>query len=138
MAPDWVASSDQEVNTSGLQLVVSPSPKAPRTRSEPGRVRIVHQRYMIEGVSQVITRETGFLVPPLHSTPLAKSMCRLAMLMQDERAELGAVARTRAVTTFNLQRVVDSREKLYLEGLAAARGRCSRFASGAKKESLGT
>jgi len=92
----------------------------------------------VGGVSQVITRETGFLVPPLDSSALARAMRQLEMLTQAERTEMGAAARQHVVTTFDLQRVVDSWEKIYGEGSAIARGRRSRFALITKERSLGT
>jgi len=92
----------------------------------------------VGGVSQVITRETGFLVPPLDSSALARAMRQLEMLTQAERTEMGAAARQHVVTTFDLQRVVDSWEKIYGEGIAIARGRRSRFALITKERSLGT
>jgi len=91
----------------------------------------------VGGVSQVITRDTGFLVPPHDSTALAQAMRRLEMLTPAERDEMGAAARKHTVTTFDLQRVVDSWEEVYREGIARARGRRSRFALLTKEASLG-
>jgi glycosyltransferase involved in cell wall biosynthesis len=81
------------------------------------------------GTPEVVTRETGILVPPRDPQALASAIGRL---IEDDglRSALGRAARERTLRVFGREAMVDATERLYADLLAEKR---SRYA-GAKAE----
>lgn len=61
----------------------------------------------------VVDAETGFVVPPSDVGAMARALARTEALSTDERAAMGARARTRVEDQFSLDSVVDRWEMLY-------------------------
>lgn len=71
----------------------------------------------VGGVSEVVTEETGVLVPPGNAEALAAAITRLAR-DPELRARLGAAARERALRRHSAPRLIADMEALYDELLA--------------------
>jgi glycosyltransferase involved in cell wall biosynthesis len=68
------------------------------------------------GVEEVVVDgETGYLVPSGDPEALAASMARLMEMPPESRAALGRSARKRALERYDIRRVVEQWEALYLE-----------------------
>lgn len=67
------------------------------------------------GDSAHIVGDTGIIVPPGNSEALAAGMLQLLAMSDEERRQLGKLARARVRDLFSLDRIVEQYEKLYLE-----------------------
>jgi glycosyltransferase involved in cell wall biosynthesis len=68
------------------------------------------------GVEEVVVEgKTGYLVPCGDAKALADAMARLAGLPAESRAALGRAARERALARFDMRRIVEQWEALYLQ-----------------------
>ncbi len=65
----------------------------------------------------VLDGKSGFLVPPKDSEALAQAMIRMMALSPDERRTLGQAGREYVVRSYDIERVVDLWEDLYMEFL---------------------
>ena len=65
--------------------------------------------------------ETGYLVPAHDSAALARRMADLVALPESERAAMGAAGRRHVAERYDLERVVDTWESVYLEALSRRR-----------------
>lgn len=63
----------------------------------------------------VLEGQTGFLVPPQDPDALANAMRRLMEMPKPERLAMGQAGRQHIVENFDIERVVDRWEELYLE-----------------------
>ena len=63
----------------------------------------------------VLHGETGYLVPPGNPDALADAMLRLMNLPEPERRAMGQAGRQHIVKNFDIERIVDRWEQLYLE-----------------------
>ena len=63
----------------------------------------------------VLHGETGYLVPPRNPDALADAMLRLMNLPEPERLAMGQAGRQHIVENFDIERIVDRWEQLYLE-----------------------
>ncbi|MDW8052862.1 MAG: glycosyltransferase family 4 protein, partial [Armatimonadota bacterium] len=70
----------------------------------------------VGGVAEVVRDgETGFLVPPSNPEALADAMLRLMALPEAERRAMGQAGRMHTMANFDLEKVVDKWEQLYLQ-----------------------
>ncbi|MFN7015816.1 MAG: glycosyltransferase [Fimbriimonadales bacterium] len=63
----------------------------------------------------VLDGQTGYLVPPRNPDALADAMLRLMNLPEHERQAMGQAGRQHIVENFEIERIVDRWEQLYLE-----------------------
>lgn len=71
----------------------------------------------VGGVAEIVSDGvTGLLVPPADSGALAAAMLRLQEAPAEERGRLAAAARAHALATYDLDRVLDRWEELYVAG----------------------
>ena len=63
----------------------------------------------------VLDGQTGYLVPPRNPDALADAMLRLMNLPEPERLAMGQAGRQHIVENFDIERIVDRWEQLYLE-----------------------
>ncbi len=63
----------------------------------------------------VIDGETGFLVPPRNPDALAEAMLRLMNLPPEQRLAMGQAGRSHTMANFDMERIVDRWEQLYLQ-----------------------
>ncbi|MDW8107246.1 MAG: glycosyltransferase, partial [Armatimonadota bacterium] len=70
----------------------------------------------VGGVAEVVRDgETGFLVPPSNPEALADAMLRLMTLSESERHAMGQAGRAYVVANFDIEKIVDRWEHLYLQ-----------------------
>lgn len=74
----------------------------------------------VGGIAQVVRPDTGRLVPPHDSEALAEAMRFMEGLPSEHLTSMGAAARETTVATFDIERVVDTWEALYRQGLGVA------------------
>lgn len=74
----------------------------------------------VGGIAQVVRPETGRLVSPHDSEALAEAMRFMEGLPRERLAGMGVAAREATVATFDIERVVDTWEGLYRQGLGHA------------------
>lgn len=77
--------------------------------------------YDVGGVREVVTPETGVLVPALDTMALADALTK-ALLDDAQRTRLGRAARRRAVTCFHHSAAFDAYEAMYYATLAKGAG----------------
>ena len=77
------------------------------------------------GDSARIVGDTGMVVPPRAPDALAAAMVRMLAQPPDERARLGAAARSRVATRFSLSAMIDGYEAVYRELATRPHGRRS-------------
>jgi glycosyltransferase involved in cell wall biosynthesis len=71
----------------------------------------------------VVDSVTGLMVPPKDPDALANAMRKIRQMSLGERRAMGARARRHVEQTFDLQRIVQSWERVYEELLVRASGR---------------
>jgi glycosyltransferase involved in cell wall biosynthesis len=73
----------------------------------------------------VLDRTTGLVVPPKDPSALASAMREVVALSEAERRAMGRRARAHVEQTFDLERVVEGWERLYVELLEGLRERAT-------------
>lgn len=83
----------------------------------------------VGGVREIVVHgATGFVVRPGDPAALAVAMRTLMDAPADERRTMGAAGREHVQAHFDIERVLDTWEDLYLAGIASAGGRTHRWA----------
>ena len=113
--------SDTRIVTSLLDIVLVPSiiPEAcPRTIIEAMAVGKPVIATPLGGSKELVTRETGILVPPEDASAVAEAIATLAT-DRERLAAMGKAARDRAVQLFSSEKNTALTERVYTELLAA-------------------
>ena len=114
--------SDTRVVTSLLDIMLVPSiiPEAcPRTIIEAMAVGKPVIATPLGGSKELVTSETGILVPPEDASAVAEAIATLAV-DQERLTAMGKAARTRAVQLFSSEKNTDLTEAVYTELLTAS------------------
>ncbi|MCS7301290.1 MAG: hypothetical protein NZ556_07035, partial [Fimbriimonadales bacterium] len=63
----------------------------------------------------VLAERSGYLVPPRSPEALADAMTRLMALPEHERLQMGKAGRQHIVANFDIERIVERWEQLYIQ-----------------------
>lgn len=116
----WVSSGEMPQFYNSLDLLVVPSLTQPNWKEQFGRVLMEAMACAIpvvgsdSGEIPNVIGDSGIIVPEGDSTALTRALDTL-ILNPTLRQSLGAQGRTRALTLFSQQRVVDDTYNLYME-----------------------
>jgi glycosyltransferase involved in cell wall biosynthesis len=70
----------------------------------------------VGGNSEIVLEgQTGFLVPPRNPNALSEAMLRLMALPPEQRLAMGQAGRAHVMANFDIERIVDRWEQLYLQ-----------------------
>ncbi|MDW8107134.1 MAG: glycosyltransferase [Armatimonadota bacterium] len=69
----------------------------------------------VGGAPEIVAQQMGYLVPPRDADALAQAMLRLMALPEAERHAMGQAGRMHTMANFDLEKVVDEWEQLYLQ-----------------------